>query len=78
MAMSLDEKIKKEKSRNEELKERRKELDEKIKKSDAELDRLYLVKNNDMLIEIQKAAEETGMTIEDIITAVKSGGMLQK
>ncbi len=77
MAMSLDEKIKKEESRNTELKERRKELDEKIKKSDAELGRLYLVKNNDRLVEIQKAAAETGMTIEDIISMVK-GGVLQK
>lgn len=73
MAMSLDEKIRKEEAKNKELKERRKELDEKIKKSDAELDKLYLVKNNEKLIEIQKAAEETGMTIEDIIRAVKNG-----
>lgn len=75
MAMSLDEKITKEESKNKELKERRKELDEKIKKSDAELDRYYLIKNNERLIELQKAAAETGMTIDDIILAVKSGSV---
>lgn len=78
MAMSLDEKIKKEESKNKELKERRKSLDERIKRSDSELDKLYLIKNNEVLIELQKAAEETGMTMEDIISAVKNGSMLQK
>ena len=78
MAMSLEEKIKKEEAKNRELKERRKELDEKIKKSDAELDKLYLVKNNETLIELQKAAEETGMTLEDIIKAIKNGSVQQK
>lgn len=82
MALSLDEKITKEETKNKELKQRRKDLDEKIKKSDAELDKLYLVKNNEMLLELQKAAQGTGMTIEDIILAVKGGmvkdGMLPK
>lgn len=78
MAMSLEAKIKKEETRNKELKQRRKELDDKLKKSDEELEKLYLLKNNEMLLELQKAAKDTGMTIEDIITAVKGGGILQK
>lgn len=75
MEMTLSGKIEKEEARNRDLKGRRAELDQRIKKSDAELEGYYLLRNSQKLIELQKAAEGTGMTVEDVISALKSGGI---
>ena len=76
MTRDLNKKIEQESEKLKNLQEKRAELDQKIKKSESILDRYYLMKNSEQYEAIQRATENTGLSIEDILSALKSGDML--
>lgn len=72
----LNEKIKQESEKLKGLREKRAELDQKIKKSESVLERYQLMQNNEQYEAIQKATENSGLSIDDILSALNSGDML--
>lgn len=72
----LNEKIKQESKKLKALREKRAELDQKIKKSESILERYQLMQNNEQYEAIQKATENSGLSIDDILSALDSGDML--
>lgn len=72
----LNEKIKQESEKLKGLREKRAELDQKIKKSESVLERFQLMQNNEQYEAIQKATENSGLSIDDILSALHSGDML--
>lgn len=72
----LNEKIKQESEKLKGLREKRAELDQKIKKSESVLERYQLIQNNEQYEAIQKATENSGLSIDDILSALNSGDML--
>lgn len=72
----LNEKIKQESEKLKGLREKRAELDQKIKKSESILERYQLMQNNEQYEAIQKATENSGLSIDDILSALNSGDML--
>ena len=72
----LNEKIKQESEKLKGLREKRAELDQKIKKSESILERYQLMQNNEQYEAIQKATENSGVSIDDILSALNSGDML--
>mgnify|MGYP006920847194 CR=1 FL=1 len=72
----LNEKIKQESERLKELQKKREELDQKIKKSESVLERYHLMKNSERYEAIQRATESSGLSIDDILSALKSGDIL--
>lgn len=74
MAKSLNDKIEKETERLNELRKKRDDIDIKIRKSEEELEKYQLLQNSVQYEEIRKATEEIGISITDIIAALKSGG----
>jgi 1-aminocyclopropane-1-carboxylate deaminase/D-cysteine desulfhydrase-like pyridoxal-dependent ACC family enzyme len=76
MTRDLNKKIEQESEKLKNLQEKRAELDQKIKKSESILERYYLMKNSEQYEAIQRATENTGLSIDDILSALKSGDML--
>jgi len=72
----LNEKIKQESAKLKGLREKKAELDNKIKKSESILERYQLMQNNEQYEAILKATEGSGVSVDDILTALKSGDML--
>lgn len=72
----LNEKIKQESEKLKALREKRAELDQKIKKSESILERYRLMQNNEQYEAIQKAIENSGLSIDDMLSALNSGDML--
>lgn len=73
MAKNLNDKIKQETERLNELREKREDIDTKIRKSEEALKKYRLLQNSVQYEEIQKATEELGISITEIIEALKSG-----
>lgn len=73
---TLAEKIYQEQTKLEELLKKRETLDRKIKKAQGNLERLQLIKNNARYSAIEQAAQGTGLSVEDILAALKSGDLL--
>ena len=76
----LNEKIKRESEKLRDLKKKREELDQKIKKSESLLERYHLMKNSEQYESIQEVTENSVLSIDEILSALKSGDMsgLQK
>lgn len=74
MAKSLNDKIKQETEKLNGLMKKKDEIEEKIKKSEEELKKYQLMQNSVQYEEIRKTTEEMGISIMDIIAALKSGG----
>ena len=72
----LNEKIKQESEKLKVLREKMAELDQKIKKAESVLERYQLMQNNEQYEAIQKATENSGLSIDDILSALHSGDML--
>ena len=72
----LNEKIKQESERLKELQKKREELDQKIKKSESVLERYHLMKNSERYEAMQRATESAGVSIDDILSDLKSGDIL--
>lgn len=72
----LNEKIMQESEKLKGLREKRAEIDQKIKKSESILERYQLMQNNEQYEAIQKATENSGLSIDDILSALNSGDML--
>lgn len=72
----LNEKIKQESEKLKGLREKRAELDQKIKKSESVLERYHLMQNSEQYEAIQRATKNSGLSIDDILSALKSGDML--
>lgn len=72
----LSEKIKQESEKLKGLREKRAELDQKIKKSESILERYQLMQNNEQYEAIQKATKNSGLSIDDILSALNTGDML--
>lgn len=72
----LSEKIRLEEEKLAELKEKRAEIDKKIKKSEANLEKYYLTQNNERYIALQKATEQSGVSMADVLAALQSGDLI--
>ena len=68
---NLSEKIKAEEEKLETLKNKREEI-ESLENS---LEKYRLMANNSKYIELQNAAKETGISVEDILEALQSGSL---
>lgn len=72
---NLSEKIKAEEEKLETLKNKREEIDKKIESIENSLEKYRLMANNSKYIELQNAAKETGISVEDILEALQSGSL---
>ena len=77
---NLDELIAKEEAKLEKLEERQADIAKKIKAGKAAIENYTLMKNHQQFNELSNALDESGFSIEDILSAVTAGGMdsLQK
>jgi hypothetical protein len=72
---TLEEKIKQEQEKLDGLLKKRTALDRKIKKVQSSLEKLRLIRNNERYFAIEEATQGTGLSVEDILTALKSGDL---
>ena len=73
---TLAEKIAQEQAKLDELLKKRTALDRKIKKAQSSLEKLQLIQNNERYSAIEEATQGTGLSVEDILAALKSGDLL--
>lgn len=73
---TLTEKIKMETVKLATLTKKRDDLDRKIKKVQANLEKYKLIQNSDKYSAIEESAQIMGVSIEDVLAALKSGDML--
>ena len=74
---NLNEKIKAEEKKLEALKNKRGEIDKKIQGIEDELEKYRLMVNNSKFIELQNAAKEIGVSVDDVLTAMKKGSLTE-
>lgn len=73
---TLAEKIEMETAKLATLTKKRDDLDRKIKKVQANLEKYKLIQNNNKYSAIEESAQVMGVSIEDVLAALKSGDML--
>lgn len=73
---TLTEKITQETERLKELLQKRAVLERKIKKTQETLERYQLIQNNEKYSAIEKATKDTGVSVEDILSALQTGDIL--
>lgn len=74
---NLSEKIMAEEQKLKALKSKRDDIDKKIQNIEASLEKYKLMANNTKFIELQNAAEETGVSVEDLLTALQTGSLTE-
>ena len=74
---NLNEKIKAEEKKLEALKNKRGEIDKKIQGIEDELEKYRLMVNNSKFIELQNAAKEIGVSVDDVLTAMQKGSLTE-
>ena len=74
---NLNEKIKAEEKKLEALKNKRGEIDKKIQGIEDELEKYRLMVNNAKFIELQNAAKEIGVSVDDVLTAMQKGSLTE-
>lgn len=74
---NLSEKIKAEEKKLEALKNKRDEIDKKIQGIEGELEKYRLMVNNSKFIELQNAAKEIGVSVDDVLTAMQKGSLTE-
>lgn len=74
---NLNEKIKAEEKKLEALKNKRGEIDKKIQGIEDELEKYRLMVNNSKFIELQNAAKEIGVSVDDVLTAMQKGSFTE-
>lgn len=74
---NLNEKIKAEEKKLEALKNKRDEIDKKIQGIEDELEKYRLMVNNSKFIELQNAAKEIGVSVDDVLTAMQKGSLTE-
>lgn len=73
---TLAEKIKMESEKLATLTKKRNDLDKKIKKVEANLEKYKLIQNNNKYSAIEESAQVMGVSVEDVLAALKSGDMI--
>lgn len=73
---TLAEKIEMETAKLATLTKKRDDLDKKIKKVQANLEKYKLIQNSNKYSAIEESAQIMGVSIEDVLAALKSGDML--
>ena len=73
---TLSEKIEMETAKLATLTKKRDDLDKKIKKVQANLEKYKLIQNSNKYSAIEESAQNMGVSIEDVLAALKSGDML--
>lgn len=73
---TLSEKIEMETVKLATLTKKRDDLDKKIKKVQANLEKYKLIQNSNKYSAIEESAQIMGVSIEDVLAALKSGDML--
>ena len=73
---TLSEKIEMETAKLATLTKKRDDLDKKIKKVQANLEKYKLIQNSNTYSAIEESAQIMGVSIEDVLAALKSGDML--
>ena len=73
---TLSEKIEMETAKLATLTKKRDDLDKKIKKVQANLEKYKLIQNSNKYSAIEESAQIMGVSIEDVLAALKSGDML--
>lgn len=74
---NLNEKIKAEEKKLETLKNKRDEIDKKIQGIEDELEKYRLMVNNSKFIELQNAAKEIGLSVDDVLAAMQKGSLTE-
>lgn len=74
--MDLREKLEKEEKKLKNLKEQRATLDEKIKKVEKEIEKCTNVLNQQKFSEVTQVLHAKGLTIDEILNAVRTGDVL--
>lgn len=73
---TLAEKIEMESAKLVTLTKKRNDLDKKIKKVEANLEKYKLIQNNNKYSAIEESAQVMGVSVEDVLAALKSGDMI--
>lgn len=73
---TLAEKIEMESAKLVTLIKKRNDLDKKIKKVEANLEKYKLIQNNNKYSAIEESAQVMGVSVEDVLAALKSGDMI--
>lgn len=73
---TLSEKIEMETAKLATLTKKRDDLDKKIKRVQANLEKYKLIQNSNKYSAIEESAQIMGVSIEDVLAALKSGDML--
>lgn len=73
---TLAEKIEMESAKLVTLTKKRNDLDKKIKKVEANLEKYKLIQNNNKYSAIEESAQIMGVSVEDVLAALKSGDMI--
>ena len=73
---TLAEKIEMESAKLDTLTKKRNDLDKKIKKVEANLEKYKLIQNNNKYSAIEESAQIMGVSVEDVLAALKSGDMI--
>ena len=74
--MPLAEKIKMESEKLATLTKKRNDLDKRIKKVESNLEKYKLIQNNNKYSAIEESAQVMGVSVEDVLAALKSGDMI--
>jgi len=73
--MNIEEKLKKEEKKLNDLKEKRRVIDEKIKKAENEVEKYNNIINQQKFSEVSHVLTAKGLTLDEIMEAIKSGDM---
>lgn len=74
---TLSEKLTQETEKLNDLMKKREALDRKIKKTQENIEKYKLIQNNEKIMALEQATAGTGVSVEDILSALKNGDLMK-